>query len=242
MQDFSLAHSLSTSFFFFLATHLPFSHTMLASTGRRIASSSTTLAKRLSSEDLAGLASAAVKQCVGGPATAARALSSAADSLDIKAVLEQKIPVEQVCGGVRGRRRGKETERGAGHNFFFRRGRRVGLSCCVRSPPAHSLFTLSPHTQERLKAIKKEHGGKEVGAVTVDMVIGGMRGITVRGERVDASLDGRESNGRVCVTLPAPYAFPPHQTPTGPALGNVAAGRRGRHQVSRVQHPRVPGA
>lgn len=34
--------------------------------------------------------------------------------------------------------------------------------------------------QERLKAIKKTHGGKELGKVTVDMAIGGMRGITVR--------------------------------------------------------------
>ena len=33
--------------------------------------------------------------------------------------------------------------------------------------------------QERLKKIKKELGSKEVGKVTVDMVIGGMRGITV---------------------------------------------------------------
>ena len=33
--------------------------------------------------------------------------------------------------------------------------------------------------QERLKAIKKQYGGKELGKVTVDMTIGGMRGITV---------------------------------------------------------------
>ncbi|KAK9916173.1 hypothetical protein WJX75_009710 [Coccomyxa subellipsoidea] len=35
-----------------------------------------------------------------------------------------------------------------------------------------------PEQQERLKAIKKTHGGKELGKVTVDMAIGGMRGIT----------------------------------------------------------------
>ena len=35
--------------------------------------------------------------------------------------------------------------------------------------------------QERLKAIKKQYGSKELGKVTVDMTIGGMRGITVRG-------------------------------------------------------------
>ncbi len=33
--------------------------------------------------------------------------------------------------------------------------------------------------QERLKAIKKQYGSKELGKVTVDMTIGGMRGITV---------------------------------------------------------------
>ena len=33
--------------------------------------------------------------------------------------------------------------------------------------------------QERLKAIRKEHGGKELGNVTVSMLIGGMRGIPV---------------------------------------------------------------
>lgn len=35
-----------------------------------------------------------------------------------------------------------------------------------------------PEQQERLKAIKKGYGSKEVGKVSVDMVIGGMRGIT----------------------------------------------------------------
>ena len=35
------------------------------------------------------------------------------------------------------------------------------------------------HVQERLKALRKEHGSKELGKVTTDMVIGGMRGITV---------------------------------------------------------------
>ena len=33
--------------------------------------------------------------------------------------------------------------------------------------------------QERLKNIKKQYGSKELGKVTVDMTIGGMRGITV---------------------------------------------------------------
>lgn len=34
--------------------------------------------------------------------------------------------------------------------------------------------------QDRLRALKKLHGSKELGTVTVDMCIGGMRGITVR--------------------------------------------------------------
>lgn len=36
--------------------------------------------------------------------------------------------------------------------------------------------------QENLKAIKKEHGSKVLGSVTVDMAIGGMRGIPVSPE------------------------------------------------------------
>lgn len=38
---------------------------------------------------------------------------------------------------------------------------------------------MRPTMQERLKAIKKQYGSKELGKVTVDMTIGGMRGITV---------------------------------------------------------------
>ena len=34
--------------------------------------------------------------------------------------------------------------------------------------------------QERLKKLKKEHGKKELGTVTLDMTIGGMRGIPVK--------------------------------------------------------------
>jgi hypothetical protein len=66
---------------------------MFASTGRRLASSAPTLVKRLSSEDLAALGK------LGGSAApaAARALATAAsEGLDIKAVLEEKIPIEQV--------------------------------------------------------------------------------------------------------------------------------------------------
>ena len=35
-----------------------------------------------------------------------------------------------------------------------------------------------PREQERLKALKKQHGSKELHSVNVNMVIGGMRGIT----------------------------------------------------------------
>jgi hypothetical protein len=34
--------------------------------------------------------------------------------------------------------------------------------------------------QERVKALKKSIGAKEIGKVTVDMCLGGMRGIPVR--------------------------------------------------------------
>lgn len=57
----------------------------------------------------------------------------------------------------------------------------VNKTCLVRHDQ-HVLF------QERLKSIKKTHGGKEVGKVTVDMVIGGMRGITVSPAHIDFRL------------------------------------------------------
>ncbi len=43
---------------------------------------------------------------------------------------------------------------------------------CWLTPPRLRL-------QERLKGLKKAHGSMEMGATTLDMVIGGMRGITV---------------------------------------------------------------
>lgn len=186
---------------------------MLASTGRRIASSSTTLAKRLSSEDLAGLASAAVKQCVGGPATAARALSSAADSLDIKAVLEQKIPVEQVCGGVRGPRRGKERAAGRGTFFFFSSRASGRFKSSVFAPPAHRAFPPTLPPTGTLESHQK--GARRQGSGRGDGRHGHRRHARHHGERererVDASLDGRESNGP-CVRHPSrPLCLsPPH--------------------------------
>jgi len=34
-----------------------------------------------------------------------------------------------------------------------------------------------PEEQEKVKALRKEHGNKSLGHVTIDMVYGGMRGI-----------------------------------------------------------------
>ena len=44
--------------------------------------------------------------------------------------------------------------------------------------------------QERLKAIKKSYGSKQMGGVSVDMVIGGMRGITVSSSTTHKALLG----------------------------------------------------
>lgn len=124
---------------------------MLASTGRRIASSSTTLVKRLSSDDLAGLTSAAVKHCAGGPGTAARALSAAADSLDIKAVLEQKIPVEQVRSWKGGKEAGGRSARGP-CAFFEGVSSRPSTHECVLPTEArrqHPHPLPPPHTPRR---------------------------------------------------------------------------------------------
>lgn len=47
--------------------------------------------------------------------------------------------------------------------------------------------------QDRLKALKKTHGAKELGQVTVNMVIGGMRGIPVRPHEPRTGLHTRET-------------------------------------------------
>jgi hypothetical protein len=56
--------------------------------------------------------------------------------------------------------------------------------------------------QAHLKAIKKEHGAKKLGDVTVDMAIGGMRGIPVRetgepGDTRSTNLSFYTENSRV---------------------------------------------
>eukprot|EP00955_Chlamydomonas_euryale_P109031 365900-Chlamydomonas_euryale.AAC.21 len=54
------------------------------------------------------------------------------------------------------------------------------LSCCVGSPEFPPSFpSCTFPSQAHLKAIKKAHGGQKLGDVTVDMALGGMRGITV---------------------------------------------------------------
>jgi hypothetical protein len=45
--------------------------------------------------------------------------------------------------------------------------------------PSNSCETLFHSCQAKLKAVKKEHGSKVLGNVSVDMAIGGMRGIPV---------------------------------------------------------------
>jgi hypothetical protein len=45
--------------------------------------------------------------------------------------------------------------------------------------------------QERLKTLKKTYGSKELGKVTVDMAIGGMRGITVSLYHLDPGIHRR---------------------------------------------------
>ena len=53
---------------------------------------------------------------------------------------------------------------------------------CAALHEAHVSFGnqhWTPYVQERLKAIKKNYGDKELGKVTVNMLIGGMRGIPV---------------------------------------------------------------
>ncbi|KAG5106946.1 hypothetical protein JHK82_043916 [Glycine max] len=49
----------------------------------------------------------------------------------------------------------------------------------LRAPDLYSeLKELVPEYQERVKKLKKDHGSVELGKITVDMVLGGMRGMT----------------------------------------------------------------
>jgi len=40
-----------------------------------------------------------------------------------------------------------------------------------------TLAEIIPQEQEKVRNLRKEHGNKSLGAVTIDMVYGGMRGI-----------------------------------------------------------------
>ena len=58
----------------------------------------------------------------------------------------------------------------------------VRSTVCIRIKTTSGHLQPMPrnNAQERLKALKKSYGSKEVGNVTAEKVIGGMRGITVR--------------------------------------------------------------
>jgi len=53
-----------------------------------------------------------------------------------------------------------------------------GLSTAPSSELRDAVAAMVPQEQAHLKAIKKAHGGQKLGDVTVDMALGGMRGIT----------------------------------------------------------------
>jgi hypothetical protein len=90
----------------------------------------------------------------GAPAAAAvcTAIRNLTTGTDLLAVLKEKIPVEQV-----------------GASYV------VSTMC-----PVPATYRLQHVLQARLKSLKKEHGSKVLGETTVDMAIGGMRGIPVR--------------------------------------------------------------
>lgn len=102
---------------------------------------------------------------------ASRAFSSGGDQL--KAVLAEKIPQEQVFSLL-------------APCLLHARSGIAGNTAILPAKKGVNPPTCLPHAcpclaaQERLKALKKTYGSKDFGKVTVDMVIGGMRGITVR--------------------------------------------------------------
>jgi hypothetical protein len=57
-----------------------------------------------------------------------------------------------------------------------------------------------PSEQEKVKKLRSEHGNKNLGAVTIDMVYGGMRGIkgNISSPFLGTMVDGRSCVGRVC--------------------------------------------
>lgn len=62
---------------------------------------------------------------------------------------------------------------------LIKHARFFGCSAPAQADELKAAFAEAlPREQERLKALKKEHGDKELHSVNVNMVIGGMRGIT----------------------------------------------------------------
>lgn len=190
---------------------------MLASTSRRVASG---LLPRL---DLAGcngvlgsgafvaaadsllpslMMSSAASTSASASSSAAIMRRSLSTDTDIRKVLADKIPEQQ----VRERKRmsvfvllistkRKTTWPFVSVYFFFNRPfffflrptcfPLAALAFFFQPQPFFfCFFFFSFHKkntlQDRLRSLKKAHGSKELGNVTVDMCIGGMRGITVR--------------------------------------------------------------
>ena len=95
--------------------------------------------------------------------------------------------------------------------------------------------------QERLKALKKGYGSKEVGNVTAEKVIGGMRGITVR-TLLSMHFDTLPRVHQLHTVLQSTSAvLAEGDVLVGHAVGDLAAGPRGGHQVPRLQHPGAAG-
>lgn len=143
---------------------------------------------------LRGLASLTSSTLIEGIETATRALSTAPD---LKSVLKEKIPAQQVCltSVTMATRAAGQQKRILGSMslvdlcVLMAGGTRAAtypiiMHCDHQHLELCTLSLYGGHylPQERLKALKKAHGGKELGKVTVDMAIGGMRGITVSRE------------------------------------------------------------
>ena len=126
-----------------------------------------------------------------------------ATNTDLKAVLAEKIPAEQVsllttvpiCHPTRcnaapapaltcmqarypntksPKRQGTAGRVAAAERILSRLASETTVTPLLGLP-----YMFTPW-QERLKGLKKAHGSMELGKTTLDMVIGGMRGITVR--------------------------------------------------------------
>jgi len=61
-----------------------------------------------------------------------------------------------------------------------------------------TLAEMIPSEQEKVKKLRTEYGNRNLGAVTIDMVYGGMRGIKGPSLPLETKIDGRSRVGRVC--------------------------------------------